>query len=131
MEDEKNEQWAVVELMGHARTAGRISRPGDMGGLLRVDVPVDATFRTEYYGMASIYSVKLVSEEIARAYAERQPEAVEYDAPIVTKAQYTQMQERAESALSNARRQIDELQRRLTAVNALPAGDSEYPEGRD
>src|SRR3990167_7851273 len=37
---ENIEQWATVELMGHAQTSGRISRPSDCGGLLRVDVPL-------------------------------------------------------------------------------------------
>ena len=48
------EQWATIDLMGHAQTAGRISRPQDWGGLLRVDVPMQGedgveTYRTEYY----------------------------------------------------------------------------------
>lgn len=123
-EDEKNEQWAVVEIMGHVQTAGRISRPGDWGGLLRVDVPTDGTYRTEYYGIAAIYSVKLVSEEIARAYAERNTEpALDYSAPIVTRSQYTAMQERAERQIMNLNHHIRELESRLVAVNALPAGE--------
>jgi hypothetical protein len=121
---EENEQWAVVEIMGHVQTAGRISRPGDWGGLLRVDVPTDGTYRTEYYGMAAIYAVKLVSEEIARAYAERNTEpALDYSAPIVTRSQYTAMKERAESEFSRLQHVISELQNRLIAVNALPSGE--------
>lgn len=115
-------QWAIVEIMGHVQTAGRVSRPGDYGGLLRIDVPCDGAFRTEYYGMQAIYSVKLVSEEIARAYAPREP-AVEYNAPIVTRAQYTAMQERAERQIMNLNHHVRELEARLTAVNALPSGE--------
>ena len=73
MSEEPKEQWAIVELMGPCQTAGKISWPGDCGGLLRIDVPIDGTYRTEYYGMAAIYAVKLVSETIAKAYAVRQP----------------------------------------------------------
>ena len=39
------EMWAVVETMGHGRTAGLI-RTSDLGGLLRVDVPVEDGFRS-------------------------------------------------------------------------------------
>lgn len=123
-ETENNEQWAVVEIMGHVRTAGRVSRPADYGGLLRVDVPVDGTFRTEYYGMAAIYSIRLVSEEIARAYAERQPEApMEYDAPIVTRGQFDRMREALEERLRAEQHKANVLEQRLTAVMALPAGE--------
>ena len=118
----ENEMWAIVELMGHARTAGTI-RESDLGGLLRVDVPVGDGYRTEYYGERAIYSVKIVSEEIARAYALPDREIIAYDEPIVPRAQY-------EEALRLARRQneglhdeIEILRHRLTAVNALPAGE--------
>ena len=124
MEENRNEMWAIVELMGHGRTAGAI-RTSDLGGLLRVDVPVENGYRTEYYGEAAIYSVKIVSEEIARAYALPDREIVAYDEPIVPRAQY-------EEALRIARRQNDSLQHeietlrfRLTAVNALPSGQEE------
>lgn len=124
-EQEQKEQWAIVELMGHVQTAGRISRPSDWGGLLRVDVPAGEGYRSEFYGMAAIYAVKLVSREIARAYAVREPEAMEYNAPIVTRGQYDQMREQYGRQLSRAQDQIRELERRLTSVNALPAGDEE------
>jgi hypothetical protein len=114
------DQWALIDLMGHVQTAGRISRPGDWGGLLRVDVPIDGTFRTEYYGMAAIYSIKLVSEEIALAYATKQPDAIEYDAPIVTRNQYVRLQEQTEARIFILNNNIRELQRRLTTVNGLP-----------
>ena len=42
--EHKNEMWAVIELMGHGQTAG-IIRTSDLGGLLRVDVPIDDGFR--------------------------------------------------------------------------------------
>lgn len=116
-----SDQWAIVELMGHVQTAGRISRPSDWGGLLRVDVPEGDGYRTEFYGMAAIYCVKLVSEQIARAYAQPAHETREYDAPIVSREQH-QAALRAERATSDRyAAQVQELQRRLTAINALPA----------
>lgn len=124
METTENEQWATIDLMGHAQTSGRISRPADWGGLLRVDVPdgADGQYRTEYYGMASIYSIKLVSKEIACAYAVRQYDAVAYDSPIVTREQHQALVERYERANQQLQSQVNELNRRLTAIHALPAG---------
>lgn len=115
----ENEQWATVELMGHGQTSGRIVMEN---GLLRVDVPLGDTFRTEYYGLAAIYSIKIVSEEISRAYAHSTRRGVyEYDAPIVTREQHQAAMDRVERMNAALRNQIDELSRRLTAVNALPA----------
>lgn len=120
MEEQQQEMWAVVELMGHGRTAGRI-RLSDLGGLLRVDVPTEDNYRTEFYGAAAIYSVKIVSEEVARAYASPARAMLSYDEPIVPREQY-------EAALSMARadndvllRRIRILEQRLTTTNLLPA----------
>jgi hypothetical protein len=122
----ENEQWATVELMGHAQTSGRILMEN---GLLRVDVPIGDTFRTEYYGLAAIYSIKIVSQEISRAYAHAARRGVyEYDAPIVTREQHQSAIERLERQNRVLMTQIEELSRRLTAVNALPAPSPEQPE---
>jgi len=133
MSDE-NEMWATVELMGHAQTSGRISRPSDWGGLLRVDVPLGDGYRTEYYGLAAIYSVKIVSEDIARAYARPSHDVVAYDTPIITREQHQKAINDLERCLHAARNEAEELRRRLTSVNALPAGKSEpdplgFPDG--
>lgn len=122
MNESQNEMWAVVELMGHGRTAG-IIRTSDLGGLLRVDVPIEDGFRTEYYGQASIYSIKIVSQEIARAYAMPVREINVYDEPIVPRAQYEEALQLANRANRGLQMQVEELQRRLTAVNALPSGE--------
>ena len=113
-----SEQWATVELMGHATTAGRIVMEN---GLLRVDVPDGETFRTEYYGMGAIYSVKIVSEEISRAFVKPVISAYEYDVPIVTREQHQRRVGDLERQLYAARNEADELKRRLTTVNGLPA----------
>lgn len=120
--NERLEMWAVIDLMGHARTAG-IIRTSDLGGLLRVDVPVEDGYRTEYYGEAAIYSIKVVSEEIARAYALPTRNIVAYDEPIVPRAEYEEALHKARNLNNGLQRQIEELQRRLTAVHALPDGN--------
>lgn len=117
---EKVELWAVLELMGHGLTAG-IIRTSDLGGLIRVDVPVSEGYRTEYYGENAIYSIKIVSEEIARAYARPQRDIVPYDEPIVPRSDYEKALRLARSKHDELERQVDELTRRLTAVNSLPA----------
>ena len=33
-----NDTWAVVEMMGHLTIAGRVTRPGEYGGLWQIDV---------------------------------------------------------------------------------------------
>lgn len=121
METQPNttEMWAVVELMGHARTAG-IIRTSDLGGLLRVDVPDQDGYRTEYYGNAAIYSIKVVSEEIARAYARRDRDIVAYDEPIVPRAQYEEALRQARHEISALEHKVGTLQHRLTAVLSLP-----------
>jgi len=64
--DEPEPQWARVELVGHVTIAGRISRPAEWGGLLRVDVPNgEGDYRTELIGISSIYRIRFVSEEHA------------------------------------------------------------------
>lgn len=123
----ENDLWATIDLMGHAQTAGKISRPQDWGGLLRVDVPLDGdTYRTEYYGMQAIYSIRMVSEEIARAYARPVQASLAYDAPIVTREQHESAMRQAERGMDVLRRQVRTLQDRLTAVDgqkALSEGD--------
>lgn len=78
---EKNEQWAIVELFGHARIAGRISEQTYGGqSFVRVDVP-EITFaprvgalqtiaaHTRSFGAGAIYSINWVDERAARIAA--------------------------------------------------------------
>lgn len=129
------ETWATVELMGHAQTAGRITRPSDWGGLLRVDVPVNGGYRTEFYGMASIYSVKLVSEAIARAFAQPVRGVIAYDTPIVTREQHEAAIRQQKRRNEELREQIRILEWRLVAIGqdqaALPAPAPGGPDWSD
>jgi len=62
--------WAVLELFGHVRLAGRVTE-ASIGGcsFLRVDVPdkEGATQFTRYFGNGAIYSMTPVTEDVARA----------------------------------------------------------------
>lgn len=64
---EKFDQWCVLDLFGHQRTAGHVTE-ATIGGcaFIRIDVPEGEGFRTEFYGNGAIYSMRPVSEEIAR-----------------------------------------------------------------
>jgi hypothetical protein len=79
--------WAIVELMGHRQRAGLV-REAEMFGtkLLRIDIPLippkpeppqsdqppepplaELPVATEFYGGASIYALRPVTEAVARA----------------------------------------------------------------
>lgn len=123
---ENNDSWAVVELMGHVTLAGRVTKPGEYGGLWQIDVPDGETFQTQFFGSQSVYRIRMVSEEIARAYVRPSHAIVEYDAPIVTREEHEDAMRKAQSEYYRLQREIEELRRRLTSVNALPSGsDSE------
>lgn len=118
------DSWAIVDLMGHVQLAGRVTKPGEYGGLWQIDIPEGNTFRTEFFGSQSVYRIRIVSEEIARAYSNQSHEIVEYDAPIVTRAEHENAMQRAREQYERAQREISELRHRLTAVNALPEHSS-------
>jgi hypothetical protein len=65
--------WAVIELMGHQRIAGRVSEEEIAGAkLLRVDVPQTeqrGAF-TKYYSAGAVYCITPATEEDATKAAE-------------------------------------------------------------
>jgi hypothetical protein len=70
------DEWAIVEIMGHLRRAGRICEVARFGAnLLRVDIPIpgeaegETIFVSEFFSGASIYRLRPYSEEIAREAA--------------------------------------------------------------
>lgn len=66
--------WAIVELFGHQQTAGLVSEHTIAStGFIRVDVP-ESPVRpgfTRFFSPSAIYSIVPTSEEIARAFADR------------------------------------------------------------
>lgn len=71
---EKFDHWAIVDVMGHQRIAGRV-REQTLGGqaFIRVDVPACGPVLpfTKLLGGASIYSISPCTEEVARMVAEQ------------------------------------------------------------
>lgn len=72
------EQWAILELMGHVKLAGRVTEEEHFGAKLgRIDIPNSGGFTTQYFSGGSIYRLTPTTEEIARGVAQRnQPEPV-------------------------------------------------------
>jgi hypothetical protein len=69
---ERFEEWAIVELFGHQRIAGRVSEQ-TVGGtaFVRVDVPAREGVQpmTRLFGQGAIYSMTIVDEETAQLAA--------------------------------------------------------------
>ena len=72
MSDEKQPDiWAIVELMGHVRLAGRLTEEEKFGSKIgRLDIPTSEGFVTQYFGGGSVYRITIVSEEVARHAAQ-------------------------------------------------------------
>jgi len=70
MEAESFDSWAIVELFGHQKIAGRVTEAA-IGGcsFVRVDVPAldGAEAFTKFFGNGAIYSMTPTSEAVARA----------------------------------------------------------------
>jgi hypothetical protein len=76
---ERFESWAIVELMGHVRMAGRVTEEELFGSKIgRVDCPMpDGGYATVYFGGGSVYRLSPCSEAVARAVAQvSRPEPV-------------------------------------------------------
>ena len=91
MSEEQNNQsfsmYALVELFGHARIAGKVSEQVIAGnGFVRVDVPETSKrpAYTKFFGPSAIYSMTPVSEEITRELAKGiyPPDIVPLTAPV-------------------------------------------------
>ena len=91
--------WAIVELMGHVRLAGRLTEEEKFGTKMgRLDIPIESpcdsccgsgqtafmvgtpcckcdgaktlvTFVTQYFGGGSVYRITFVTEAVARQVA--------------------------------------------------------------
>jgi len=94
---EQFQAWAIVEIFGHQKFAGRVSEFA-LGGcnFVRVDVPALPAKKSNYqnfaaqpaftklFGQGAIYSITLTSEAVARAVADQiRPEPISVYIPIV------------------------------------------------
>ncbi len=69
---EHKELWAIVEVMGHARYAGRVSEYTELGvPLVRVEVPAtpECPAFEKLLGASSIFRITPCTEEAARTAA--------------------------------------------------------------
>ncbi len=65
--DAPAEVWAVVELMGHVKLAGRLTEEEKFGVKMgRLDIPAEGGFVTQLFGGASVYRITIVTEAVAR-----------------------------------------------------------------
>ena len=74
MESEKVEMWAILDLLGHVRLAGKVSEFLFCGTpMVRVDIPATKLIGAfhKLYGIGSVYSITPVDEQIARSAAEQ------------------------------------------------------------
>ena len=113
--------WAIAELMGHMTLAGRLTKPGENGGLWQIDVPDGDHFASQLFGNQSVYRIRIVSEDMARAYAGPKHALIEYDAPIVTRQEHEAAIDRAREAMQDMQQEITELRERLTKVSKKKA----------
>ena len=70
---EKFESWAIVELFGHKRMAGKVSEQEIAGtGFVRIDVPAvnGSKAFTKFLGPSSIYGITPTDEMHATAAAQ-------------------------------------------------------------
>ena len=71
--EDKFDDWAILDLFGHTRIAGKVSEATIAGGaFLRIDIPGKddaADVMTQYYGPAAVFSMTPVTEAVARAFA--------------------------------------------------------------
>jgi hypothetical protein len=88
-EQKSFENWAILELLGHVRLAGRVTEESHFGVALgRIDIPTAAGdgYTTQYFGGSSIYRLTPTTEEIARSVAAHsQPRPVQsWELPVRT-----------------------------------------------
>lgn len=71
--------WAIVELMGHVRLAGRLTEEEKFGAKVgRLDIPQGDGYITQFFGGSSIYRITIVTEEVARSVCKQtSPEPVQ------------------------------------------------------
>lgn len=64
------ESWAIVELMGHVKVAGKLTEEERFGVKMgRIDIPKGKGFVTQYFGGSSVYRITPCTEATARAAA--------------------------------------------------------------
>ncbi len=71
------EGWAILELMGHRRLAGKLSEQEIAGaGFIRIDIPGpvqdgDEQWVTQFYAPSAVYAITPTVEDVARELAKQ------------------------------------------------------------
>ncbi len=69
-QDDKPPTFAVVELLGHVKLAGKLSQEERFGTVLgRLDIWTEDGFATQYFGGGAVYRITVVTEAVARQVA--------------------------------------------------------------
>lgn len=70
---ETPEVWAVVEMFGHIKMAGRLTEEERFGGKAgRLDIPTESgAYATSYFTSSSLFRLTIVTEATARAVAKQ------------------------------------------------------------
>ena len=64
-------KWAIVELMGHVKMAGKVTEEELFGSKMgRIDIPNAEGFVTQFFSGSSVYRLTPCTEPIARAAAQ-------------------------------------------------------------
>lgn len=65
------DSWAILELMGHVKLAGKVTEETHFGTVLgRIEIPLeDGSFITQMFGGSSVYRLTPCTEQIARVVA--------------------------------------------------------------
>jgi hypothetical protein len=85
MQNEKFNQWAILELLGHRRLAGCVSEETIAGvSMLRIDIPagdslnMSGSYTTQFYSPSAIYCITPTTEALVRNFAKNnQPAPVQ------------------------------------------------------
>jgi hypothetical protein len=75
--EQKFDEWAIVDVMGHQRFVGRVTEQVVAGqGFVRVDIPATEKVAawTKLIGPGSIYAITPVTKDVAIAMAEKRNE---------------------------------------------------------
>lgn len=85
------EGWAVVELMGHRKLAGKVSEATIAGGaFIRLDVPSEPP-ATQFYSPSAVYCITPTTEDTVRAFSKKNaPEPVtRWELPALPSARHS------------------------------------------
>ena len=121
--DGRFEGYAILELMGHRKLAGRLSEQEIAGqAFVRIDIPgpdADIDIATQFYSAAAIYAITPTTEELARAVA------TGYQPQPVTRWELQAIEERTGSRASDAVDPLDSAEPDYGAEDLDP--DDEAP----